>query len=217
MTLAEIVKVDFLKSVLEQYGIDEERLKLFGYECKNKLVRLAEINRQEAVCRYLATDTGRQELLTALNDLENVHETARLHLVANLLARKVKCEATDQMLKLKPDTSVQLFVVMGMTDFGYDDLKKGIAIFKEASDKTKILKNMECLVDALLQNPNFIADLIGKLNQADKLFHDVIPGHKFPPNDQIQAGAEIISSMDWTPAHSMRYYLEQLQKTLGGE
>jgi hypothetical protein len=224
MTLAQIAATDFKKSVMEQYGIDEERLKFLGGAWIDKLSRMAEIAKKDAVCRYFLTNEGRQELLTAIDDLVEAHETARLHLVANLLAYKIKNEASKEILKLDPgNTDNHFSVIFGIaiTTFGWDEMKKGIAIFEEASGNMQALKNMNDmndLLDVLLQNPNFIADLIGKLKEADKLFHQVIPGGKFPPNDQTQAAAEIIMREDWTPSCSARYYyLNALRQVLSGQ
>jgi hypothetical protein len=97
---------------------------------------------------------------------------------------------------------------------GKFDLDKGIELFEEAEkEMSKIGDGNDpgIIIDLLTEAPDWVYSQIEKLAQADKHFYQAIPGHRFPPSEQIKAGAEIIFGKEWTSGHSVRYWLKAIQ------
>lgn len=220
MTLAEIAKTDFLRPLLEEAGICHEVVA--SAETKGGFLELAKLDKQIAVVDYLITGKGRTELIVLLGEFQEIFETVRLHIVAELTRQRAQSDAGKEIVKRDAGSGaifVLEFVVKGAL-LGRDDFCKGKEIFdrvsdEAVSDEAGVLKNLESLIDALIANPNLISDWIARLNEADKYLCASICPNQFPDNETLKRGIEIVTKEDWTPVHGAIALLKGFQQSLG--
>ena len=221
-SLAEIAGKDFLEVILENNGLTAEELAELGSEMEQKAKKLAAMDKKQAVLKYLCTEKGINELQSATNSLMSKYELAKDHFRACLLAAKVKDEAADELIKhdsMYAKFAAFEFIIKPSTIHKYDDIFiVGCKLVMAAEEEIIKLKDsgdsLDKLVDILVEQPDWLDKLIKNLELADNCFHQSIPGGKFPSSEQIREGAKIIFGKEWTPKHSMRYWLEAVQKTM---
>ncbi|GEM_PF-1642194 len=198
MALAEIASTDFLRPLLNEAGIwHEMELEFASIEARDRFLGLADIDEQRAVIDYLITGKGRMELVVLLRELQKIHETVRLHLLAELTRKKVQRDASEEILKVDGgDFFVMEFILKGVF-IGRADFAKGKEIFDQVSEEM-VMENLESFIGALIENPNLVSDWTARFNEADKRFCASIRPNQFPDNDTLKRGIEIVTKEDWT-------------------
>ncbi|MFZ3099709.1 MAG: hypothetical protein WA103_00530 [Minisyncoccales bacterium] len=212
-SLKDISNTNFLDKVLEEHGVDDEQLASLE-EPVREARGMAECDRKSAILQHLITDEGRKELCDGITELMEKYDLVRIHYLGHAIASKVKSESVDELCKIGEQGFAFFSIIQG-NFITRDYVRKGFDLLESVRTEIERLdngSNSAIIIDILLENPNWISELLAKLVEADKNFLYAMPANTFPPKEQIEAEAKIIFGDEWTSGHSVRYYLQSVQK-----